>query len=253
MVGMLGSITFTFSAYPYTNMVLALVPILIPGSISVINRSRVLHQSGVVVPSLNFSTPLTTLQQVGNQDVFSLQMADTPGIGASYDRYLKASLPIASFISSTLYGKRIVDIPSPCGANCSFAQIFVGPAYKCDDVDYTKNDVAGNPFCINSDSQSNSGFGACGGTFDHVYINPFVTTWYEARNSSGNHCDDILGCTGTQDAWADGKLWVLYQYLLPQYRNENDQGTNSTPIPPEGWERHMFVCQSYNATYELQV
>jgi hypothetical protein len=49
------------------------------------------------------------------------------------------------------------------------------------------------------------------------------------------------------------KLWVLYQYLLPEYRSsQTDQGTNSTAIPDDAWEGHAFVCESYNATYTLK-
>lgn len=48
-------------------------------------------------------------------------------------------------------------------------------------------------------------------------------------------------------------MWVLYQYLLPEYRsNQTDQGTNSTAILDDAWERHFFVCESYNATYTLK-
>jgi len=226
----------------------AFIPIFIPGSISVISNSRVQAKSGVSVPNLNFSNPITNIQNIGGNELFTLQMADILGVGADYNSYQKASSPIVSFISNTLYAKRITDIPSPCGANCSFTQSFVGPAYQCDDVDFTRNDTTGNPFCV----ESNYGFGACGGDFDPVFANQFDANWYMARNSSGDICDGVSDCSSQLDAWSDGKLWVLYQYLLPQYRNETNQGTNSTPIPPEAWERHVFVCQSYNATYQLE-
>jgi hypothetical protein len=49
------------------------------------------------------------------------------------------------------------------------------------------------------------------------------------------------------------KSWVLYQYLLPEYRSsQTDQGTNSTAILDDAWEGHVFVCESYNATYTLK-
>ncbi|KAH7134949.1 hypothetical protein B0J11DRAFT_595781 [Dendryphion nanum] len=215
---------------------LALVPILVSGSISVTNTVHIQTRAGVDVQTLNFSRPLTDVQYNGTTPLFTLPLANILGSGAAPEQYTKPSSPATSFVSNTLYGKRIIDAPSPCGANCSFTQSFTGPAYKCDDIDFARNNTVGNPFCV----KSGFGNGDCGGYFDPVTSgSPFVANWYMARNSSGN-------------AWWDGKLWVLYQYLLPQYRGTNSLGTNSTPVPDAAWERHAFMCQSYNATYSIK-
>lgn len=149
-----------------------------------------------------------------------------------------------------MYGKRILDVQSPCGANCSFSQVFNGPAYKCDDVDFQNNNDTGNPFCNRA---SNSGFGVCGSVFDPITVSAFDKVWYDARNSTADACRPETGCVPATDGYQDGKLWIAYQYLLPEYRQfQNDQGTNSTAIPDSAFERHMFVCHSYNATYSLR-
>ncbi|KAF2685989.1 hypothetical protein K458DRAFT_402540 [Lentithecium fluviatile CBS 122367] len=203
--------------------------------------------------TLNFSRPLTDVQYNGTTPLFTLPLANTAGTGAIPQQYIKPSPPATSFISNTLYGKAIIDAPSPCGANCSFSQSFVGPAYKCDDVDFMRNDAIGNPFC----TESFYGNGACGGYFDPITLDPFVANWYVAQNSSGDVCagtsgDRLDSCAINAEPWWDGKLWVLYQYLLQEYRSTDELGFNLTPVPDEAWERHVFMCQSYNATYSLK-
>src|SRR5271168_3325995 len=82
--------------------------------------------------------------------------------------------------------------------------------------------------------------------------NAFDAIWYWGQNST---CSDISSCP-TQ-AWREGKIWILYQYLLPQYRVQiQDPGSslprNATPIPDSAWERHQLLCQSYNASFNIQ-
>lgn len=226
------------------------MPILISGSISVKDATHILTEPGTHIQSLNFSKPLADVQYDGTTPLFTLPLANTLGTGAAWEAYVDPSSPATSFISNTLYGRRIKEASSPCGANCSFSQSFVGPAYSCDEVDFTRNDTRGNPFCINSSDTH----GICGGNFDQLTLDPFITNWYMARNSSGDICagisgDDLSQCASNATPWWDGKLWVLYQYLLPQYRHTDSAGHNATPVPDEAWERHIFMCQSYNATY----
>lgn len=160
------------------------------------------------------------------------------GNGAAFNGYSGPSSRAKGLIYSTVYGGQALPPDSPCGSNCTFNQTFNGPAYRCQDVDYTKADPK-NPFCSNMD---------CTEYFSSPTRNAFDIEWYAAKNSSGNTCTD---CTG--DTWHDGKLWVKYQYLLPQYRTQSgDPPTNATPIPDSAFEKHVFVCQSYNATYTLQ-
>jgi hypothetical protein len=92
-----------------------------------------------------------------------------PRVRALYDAYVSASSPATGFIYNTMYGRRIVDAPSPYGANCSFSQTFISPSYNCRGVDFTRNDELGNPFC----TESWSGYGACGGYFNPTSVNAF--------------------------------------------------------------------------------
>ena len=228
-----------------------LLPVFVPGSISVEAVSHVTVDSTTPIQTMNFSrSPLDVVQYNGTTPTFTVPLALLQGSGALFDAYVGASAPATGFVYNTMYGQRLINAPSPCGANCSFTQQFVGPAYKCRDIDFTRDDEPGNPFC----AKSNAGFGACGGYFDPFSDNAFSVNWYMASNSSGDICQGLpadITC-GAVEPWMDGKLWVLYQYLLPEYRSsQNDQGTNSTPVPENAWERHVFVCESYNATYTL--
>jgi hypothetical protein len=190
------------------------------------------------------------LQYINSIPIFPLQLADYVDSGASYRSYRTASTAATGFVYNTMYNKRIVDAESPCGANCSFTQTFHGPAYKCDDVDFLKDNDTANPFCLQPSSR---GYGICGGVFDASTINTFTTTWYSARNSTSTSCQIKDGCIPVTDPWREGKIWIAYKYFLPQYRNlANANGVNSTPVPDEAWERYMFSCQSYNATYKLR-
>jgi hypothetical protein len=233
------------------NRALVLLPIFVPGSISVTTADQVRANSSVPIQTVNFSRSPFEVQYNGSTPTFTLPLALLQGVGALFDAYVSASAPATGFIYNTMYGRRIVDAPSPCGVNCSFSQTFIGPGYNCRDIDFTRNDEPGNPFC----TKSYSGYGACGGYFDPFLDNAFDVNWYMASNSSGDICQEHPGdysCSAVEP-WMERKSWVLYQYLLPEYRSsQTDQGTNSTAILDDAWEGHVFVCESYNATYTLK-
>lgn len=189
-----------------------------------------------------------------------VQLAKTSGVGAGFDDYENVSPAATGLVFNTLYAKRIIDAPSPCGANCSFTQTFTGPAYKCNDIDFRTTTDPANPFCPSSLVARDTTFGNCGDVFldsgNGLSLKGF--SWYYARNSSVSQakCKGTpTYCAGPDIAWRDGKLWVAHQFLQPSYRPLfDDFGQLKDPtnkFPLDAFERRMFVCQSYNATYTL--
>lgn len=197
----------------------------------------------VPTQTLNFSrSHETTL--IGSPP-FTVNFVEINGVGAAYDGYVGPSSRARGLVYSTVYGGQLLSTDSPCGANCHFTQTFYGPAYQCRELDYTQNNEPGNPFCQNTSNPSANG--VCD-DFAAITENAFDVTWYNARNSSGDTCTN---CTG--EAWMDGKLWIEYQYLLPEYRTQvGEPPANATPVPASAFEKHQLVCQSYNASYVLQ-
>ncbi|KAH9204019.1 hypothetical protein DL95DRAFT_398852 [Leptodontidium sp. 2 PMI_412] len=227
--------------------VFPLLPIIAPGSISVRAIEGIEPSSVIWTQTLNFSrSQISPLLSITN---FTGDLVKTPGIGPDPTAYIGPSPPINGLVYGTIYGGQVLSTDSPCGANCTFNQSFVGPAYKCRDVDYTQNSEPNNPFCLEIANGPMNGTISCESYFDfgpHFNNNAFDTTWYYARNSS-RLCPDCF------EPWVDGKIWVLYQYLLPQYRIQAvDFPANSTPIPESAWEKHQFVCQSYNARFDIE-
>jgi hypothetical protein len=222
---------------------LPLLPIIAPGSISVKATANIQSSTEIPIQTLNFSrsheTPL-----LGSQN-FTVSFVDVPGTGAVFDKYLGPSPRANGLVYSTVYGGSVLSTDSPCGPNCSFTQTFTGPAYQCQDIDYTQDDDPGNPFCHGSSDVTSDG--SCA-DFASGTNSAFDVTWYKAVNSTGDTC---TGCTG--EPWMDGKVWVEYQYLLPQYRIQTGSPpANVTPIPDSAFEKHQFMCQSYDATYTLE-
>ena len=232
---------------------MVLLPIIAPASISV--RSSLVFGSpnAVQIQTLNFSRSPLSVDYNGTERAYTLPLADLQRSGSTWDNYIKASRPAVSLIYSAVYGKSIVDPPSPCGANCTFSQTFTAPAYKCQDVDYTQQTVADpkNPFCSLYSDRSEG----CSTVFNQISSDAFNRPWYRARNSTGDPCDELpesISCS-VIEGWSEGKIWMMYQHLLPEYKKmQTSDGYNSTPIPDSAWEKGMFVCQSYNATYNLK-
>ncbi|KAK4209446.1 hypothetical protein QBC37DRAFT_430415 [Rhypophila decipiens] len=182
-----------------------------------------------------------------------IQLAEVPGVGAGWEDYQTSTAAAIGHIYNTLYRKGIANIQSPCGANCSFEQRFHGPAHKCSEIDFANikaenGEDAQNPFCA---WPSASDFGPCGAIFVNSRLGKTVDgiNWYKASNSS------IGSGTQPMKPWQDGKIWVAHQYMLPEYRrlvdNQGHTKDPTTDILPDMFERHMFVCESYNATFKL--
>ncbi|KAK4443448.1 hypothetical protein QBC34DRAFT_443396 [Podospora aff. communis PSN243] len=235
---------------------LALVPILVPASISVRSAEQVQVTDRLRVMTLNFSKPHMESRYYEGRALFPIQLAYHIGAGATYDAYDTASSAATGFVYTTLYGKRIIEAPSPCGANCSFSQTFAGPAYKCDNIDFMTTTDTNNPFCAYP--QDPATLGTCGGIFLDARNGFSVEgiTWYRALNSSEvPNCDDNSTICRPLTGWEDGKLWVAHQYLQPSYRSLfDDTGILKDPtnkLPFSAFDRRMFACQSYNATYTI--
>jgi hypothetical protein len=237
---------------------LALVPILVPASISVRSAEHSQRLVDMPVFTLNFTKDVMEARYHNDTQIFPVQLARHNGVGALWDMYSENTATATGFVYNTLYGKRIIDALSPCGANCSFEQTFQGPAYKCDDIDFSATDDVNNPFC----SFTSAGeFGDCGAVFQDSRSDGSLDgiTWYWARDSLEAESDcspeEDIYCPPPRADWQDGKLWVAYQYLFSEYRGLfDDFGRLLDPeaqLPTEAFDRRMFVCQSYNATYTI--
>src|SRR5436190_2436027 len=204
---------------------LPILPIIAPGSILVKVTTKN-HDIQIPIQTLNFSRSHET-PHLGSAN-YTVDFVEINRVGAAYDGYYKHSSRATGLVYSTVYGGRILSAESPCGANCTFTQSFIGPAYLCRDVDYTRDDEPGNPFCHGTSYLNYE----CD-DFASLTYNAFDITWYNARNSTGDVC---AGCNG--EGWRDGKLWVLYQYLQPSYRVQTgDPPKNATPIPDSAFEK----------------
>jgi hypothetical protein len=209
--------------------------------------------------TLNFTKDVMEARYHNHTQIFPVQLARHNGAGALWNMYSENTATATGFVYNTLYGKRIIDAESPCGANCTFEQTFQGPAYKCDDVDFSDTDDVNNPFCSFT---STGEFGDCGAVFQDSRSDGSLNgiTWYSARDSleAAPDCspDEDISCPPPRADWQDGKLWVAYQYLLPAYRGRfDDFGRLLDPeaeVPTDAFDRRMFVCQSYNATYTIR-
>jgi hypothetical protein len=235
---------------------LALVPILVPASISVRPAAHIQRVDSLPIYTLNFTKDVIESRYYNNTQIFPVQLARHQGSGALWNAYSESTAAATGFIYNTLYGKRIVEAPSPCGANCSFEQTFQGPAYKCDDIDFATTADGNNPFCAFTGTTE---FGTCGAIFGDSHNGNSLDgiTWYRAQNSSRGQpeCDGD-SCPAARLAWQDGKLWVAYQYMFPEYRGLVDDAgqlrDTATKVPTAAFDRRMFMCQSYNATYKIR-
>jgi hypothetical protein len=73
--------------------------------------------SSVPIQTVSFSRSPFEVQYNGSTPTLTLPLALVQGVGALYDAYVSASAPATGFIYNTMYGRRIIDAPSPCGAN----------------------------------------------------------------------------------------------------------------------------------------
>ncbi|CAM1503169.1 Fc.00g079450.m01.CDS01 [Cosmosporella sp. VM-42] len=140
----------TCTAIAAVSWALVLVLLFVPASISVVPATRTERNASFPTYTLNFSKSFEELQYRNSTPIVPLQLSQLTGSGANYDGYMDATKGATGLIYNTMYSKRIVEAPSPCGANCSFTQTFNAPAYKCDNVDYN-NISADNPFCGKDD------------------------------------------------------------------------------------------------------
>jgi hypothetical protein len=211
-----------------------LIPIIAPSSLSVTQDTISQSSIPTIIQNLNLSR---TRQNLGDSVTgYTINFAEILGSGAAFNSYVGASVSATALIFNTLYSGRLVSSPSPCGASCSFQQSFFGPAYKCSEISSSQTDLAGNPFGADRDN------------FVPAKDDLSSVSWYEARNST---------CDGDKDVcmafpWLDGKLWIMYQYLLPEARAGLTPEARISGLPASAWERHRIVCQSYNASYSLQ-
>jgi hypothetical protein len=223
------------------------MPVLAPASLSVTVATVQNSSAPLQIQTLNLTRTRRKLavEQPDNAD-YTVNFVEINGIGAAGDGYTKPSARTYGLVYSTVQGGRIISSPSPCSGNCTFNQTFFGPAYYCDEIDFTKSSVPGDPF--GTGSQAAQFWGSDVSTAWNVQ-------WYMARNASGACSPDEPACAiigsesdPTLNGWASGTIWIAYQWVQPSARNASFVGI----VPDADWERHHLLCTSYNASYAIQ-
>ena len=213
-----------------------MLPIIAPPSLSVTQTRIAQDNIPILIKTLNLSRSPENLRNTGLG--YTINFVDTRKFSVAPNAYVKPSTGANGLIYSTIHNGRISLAPSPCGLDCSFSQTFFGPAYKCSEVDYAQADIPGNPFPHGAEAQK--AFAATGGVYS-----PYE--WYIGTNST---CISGQVCHGDDERWKDGRVWILYRYLLPEAREKIPEGRLKN-IPDSSWEKHQIVCQSFNATYTI--
>jgi hypothetical protein len=95
--------------------------------------------------------------------------------------YSKPTNHLNALALETVHGGQIVQAPSPCGENCTFAHSFVGPAYQCIEKDpYDPDSSWCRPDVLFP------GY-TCSDTWV-ASTDLSIITYYEATNSSTDFC-----------------------------------------------------------------
>ncbi|KAH0543428.1 hypothetical protein FGG08_002286 [Glutinoglossum americanum] len=228
-----------------------------PGSLSV--GAQVSSSDGVaIVNSLNFSRNRTALSDkealraVDLAEVSYGQLFDmSPGLGSpGYDH---PSSKATAVVYQTTYGGGIASAISPCGANCTFTQSFVGPSYRCEQLDQYDSTA---PWC-----QADSRHSCEDVVGDFGLTDPKSVTSYLAGNSSGDFCAKYLpdhsgGCPwgpGNTEAWMDGVIWVFHRYLPSEYRaGYNFTSITNPTIPGSAWQNYTFRCTQWDTRFDIR-
>lgn len=163
----------------------------------------------------------------------------SPGLGSPI--YDHPSSRATAIIYQTVYGGQIISSESPCGANCTLTQSFVGPTYKCDQLDPYDPEA---PWCkepFNPNSKCEDVIG------DFGLTDPKNVWWYETRNSSvSNSTRAVL------KPWTEGVLWVRHKYLPAEFRKSYNYSTPYQPrIPGSAWHNFTFRCRPHNARFDI--
>jgi hypothetical protein len=204
-----------------------LIPIFGPGALSVVWRASLVSEA-ISAKNLNFSINAATnysrdsfgeTAKLYDWMFFSVNPARANGDPV----YGGASTVMLAIAYQTAYGGQILPGASPCGANCTFEQSFMGPSYKCTSVAPAYN-----------------------GTIPYFW----------ARNSTEDFCQKYpsqytIGgnCTwsGTDDEWQDGVLTVDYVFTPLQDRaNETNQGDIKS------YNKYAYRCEQWRTAYAIR-
>jgi len=207
----------------------SLLPIFAPAALTVSQRVTT-FQDHVTVSNLNFTTGPTTVESDARNGTYDLvKLRVSAGLQA-FQFYDGASNPAIAVIYETIYQGQIAKAVTPCGANCSFTQSFVGPKYRCIDADI--NDISA-PWCHTNDSTDGLD-GTCNGL-------PVTRELYVSGNST-----KAIGSPG--GGWGEGMLWVLHRYFPP----ENRVPWNASFMDDSLYQNIAFKCQLWNTLFDIR-
>ncbi|KAH7128842.1 hypothetical protein EDB81DRAFT_662048 [Dactylonectria macrodidyma] len=127
-----------------------LIPVLAPGSLTVSLKTTSTKMM-VEIPNLAIydDSNITSQAPAGSLEFVSYSLQVGKQVLADYLGPSGAGLAI---IYQSIFQNNIINSPSPCGLNCTFAQSFTAPSYKCEDVDPTDPEA---PWCYAEGGQPN--------------------------------------------------------------------------------------------------
>jgi hypothetical protein len=199
--------------------------------------------------ALNATEALQAVDFVELSYVKQIDMSADIG-SPGYDRPASRATAV---VYDAVYSGQIVNADSPCGANCSLTQSFIGPSYKCTQLDQYDTDA---PWCQTDASDSCADI-----VSDFNLTDPSKVIAYQAQNSSADFCSKYLkrpeACMqqpGDGDAWMDGTLWVRHKFLPQAFREGyNASSVLSNPtLPGSAWHNYTFRCEQWQTRFDIR-
>ncbi|KAK6499993.1 hypothetical protein TWF481_010350 [Arthrobotrys musiformis] len=193
---------------------------IVPPSTLVVEPHSYRSSGSCEVPTLNFralpgaNESELRLGRIAKDDSIAYINGVIPGLTAPSTTLQKIGVSVS-------YGQRILDIPSPCGTNCSYTVTFNGPALNCTDEDWESQDAP----------------------WSDGALPLFNYSLHYSSNSTPN-----------------GDLWAAYAQPKDDSRGYAGPGIPirdflyvGTTERLERYEIKCFKCSLYNTTYNLDI
>ncbi|KAK4168232.1 hypothetical protein QBC43DRAFT_296899 [Cladorrhinum sp. PSN259] len=201
-----------------------LIPVFAPGSLTV-SLDTTPTVTSLPVSILNFTRINSGLELV------STVTTGAKMVTTSYRGPSKAAVAIAY---QAIYQGAIAAASSPCEANCTFTQKFVGPSYEC--VEVSPEDPNA-PWCYDPGSHPN---GTC------LSSRPASAELYFANSS-------LVTPSYSNSSWVnDGKLWIKHRYFSPENRYNMSSAADSGDVLTSSHETVAFRCEMWKTTYDIR-
>jgi hypothetical protein len=224
------------------------ITVVTPRSL-IVENSTITRSSTLPLPNIDLSRNETLLNDQDLLKIVKFEAIDyvvfkdmSGGVGSpQYDGPASRAI---SLIYQAAYGGEIVYGASPCGANCQYHQSFVGPSYRCFELDQYDTSA---PWCVEGAKSDIS----CESVID-TGVDPLKTQTYEARNSSELFIDKYGGplWTDGEDEWMDGIIWIRHRYLPLEWRGTLPDDMSYPP--PSAWKNFTSRCEQWHTRFDVQ-